>query len=179
MSSMTSSALVVVDMQYDFIDGSLACENAEEAVARTVSFIESFDGPVLFTRDYHPGNHSSFTDNGGTWPSHCVAGTHGAEIHSALQPFVSEELCFDKGCDVAVEQYSGFEGVNQAGQSLAEVLQLLDVQEVCVCGIATEFCVRNTFSDLKNAGFNVRLLIDCLAWVAREGHEKTLEELGY
>ena len=176
---MRSSALVVVDMQYDFIDGSLACQNADVAVAQTLKFIKAFDGPVLFTRDYHPANHSSFTDYGGTWPIHCVAGTHGAEIHSELLPYVCEELCFDKGCDVAVEQYSGFDGVNAAGQSLAEVLELLDVQEVCVCGIATEFCVRNTFADLKEAGFNVRLLTDCLAWVSREGHEETLKELGF
>lgn len=178
MSSVTSSALVVVDMQYDFIDGSLACQNADEAVDNTVKFIESYDGTVIFTRDYHPADHSSFKEFGGIWPSHCVAGTHGSEIHSDLQPYVSEELCFDKGCDVEVEQYSGFEGVNAAGQSLAEVLALLDVQKVYVCGIATEFCVRNTFSDLKNAGFNVVLLPDCLAWVSHEGHLQTLEELG-
>lgn len=178
MSSVTSSALVVVDMLYDFIDGSLACENAEKAVAATVEFIKAFDGPILFIRDHHPANHSSFKEFGGIWPSHCVAGTRGAEIHNSLQDYVCEELTFDKGCDPAVEQYSGFEGINPAGQSLSEVLELLDAQEVYVCGIATEYCVRNTFTDLKNAGFNVSLLCDCLAWVSHEGHLQTLSELG-
>lgn len=177
-------------MLYDFIDGSLACANAEQAVAGTVKFIEKMssaaDGqaneildtyPVIFIRDHHPADHSSFAEQGGIWPVHCVAGTRGGEIHADLAPYAVEELIFDKGCDRAVEQYSGFEGVNAAGQSLGEVLGLLDVDKVYVCGIATEYCVRNTVEDLVKAGHKVTVLKDCLAWVDRAGHEQTLKEL--
>jgi nicotinamidase-related amidase len=107
-----------------------------------------------------------------------VAGTHGGDIHEALQPYACEELTFDKGCEKATEQYSGFEGVNEAGQSLGEILELLDTEEVYVCGIATEYCVRNTCEDLLKAGFKVRLLKDCLAFVDHAGHLKALEEMG-
>ena len=67
---MTNCALVVVDMLYDFIDGSLACQNAGEAVKQTLRFIDSkTDGnqgadneildtfPILFIRDHHPADH--------------------------------------------------------------------------------------------------------------------------
>lgn len=187
---MHNSALVVVDMLYDFIDGSLACLNAENAVKATLAAIDSKTKgqggedheildtfPILFIRDHHPADHSSFKDQGGIWPSHCVAGTRGSEIHQSLAPYASEELTFDKGCDRDTEQYSGFEAVNNAGQPLAEVLELLDTTDVYVCGIATEYCVRNTCEDLQKAGFKVHLLKDCIAYVDLQGHQKVLSEM--
>ena len=187
---MRNNALVVVDMLYDFIDGSLACLNADAAVKATLRYIDSQTKgqggeeheildtfPILFVRDHHPADHSSFMEYGGTWPAHCVAGTSGAEIHDELKPYAREELTFDKGCDKAVEQYSGFEGVNTAGQSLGEILELMDTTDVYVCGIATEFCVRNTCEDLHKAGFRVHLLKECIAYVDHQGHQKAVEEM--
>ena len=187
---MTNKALAVVDMLYDFIDGSLACQNAEEAVRQTLRFIDSQTNgqggedheildtfPILFVRDHHPADHSSFKEQGGIWPSHCVAGTRGGEIHKALQPYVCEELTFDKGCDKSSEQYSGFEGQNNAEQSLGEILEMLDTTDVYVCGIATEYCVRNTCEDLKKAGYKVHLLSDCLGYVDENGHRQALQEM--
>ena len=187
---MKNSALVVVDMLYDFIDGSLACLNADNAVANTLKYIDSQTKgqggeeheildtfPILFVRDHHPADHSSFKEQGGIWPVHCVAGTHGGEIHEDLKAYTVEELIFDKGCDKETEQYSGFDGVNNAGQSLGEILELLDTTDVYVCGIATEYCVRNTCEDILKAGYKVHLLKDCLAYVDHEGHLKALEEM--
>ena len=131
----------------------------------------------MFTRDFHPADHSSFKEQGGIWPSHCVAGTHGGEIHADLIPYVCEELTFDKGCCRDKEEYSGFAGVNSAEQSLGEILELLDTTDVYVCGIATEYCVRNTAEDLLKAGYRVHLLKDCLAYVDHAGHLKALEEM--
>lgn len=187
---MKNSALVVVDMQYDFIDGSLACQNVDKAISGTLRFIEMQTKgqggedheildtfPILFTRDHHPADHSSFKENGGIWPPHCVAGTRGGEIHEELLPYVQEELVFDKGCDRNTEQYSGFDGMNNAGQSLGEILELLDTTDVLVCGIATEYCVRNTCEDLLKAGFKVHLLKDCVGYVSHEDHLKAIKEM--
>lgn len=187
---MHNSALVVVDMLYDFIDGSLACKNADNAVRNTLAYIDTQTKgqggdaheildtfPILFIRDHHPADHSSFKEQGGIWPVHCVAGTRGGEIHQDLAPYASEELTFDKGCDKKTEQYSGFEAVNNADQPLSEVLELLDTTDVYVCGIATEYCVRNTCEDLLKAGFKVHLLKDCIAYVDLHGHAKAIEEM--
>lgn len=187
---MHNSALVVVDMLNDFIDGSLACKNADNAVRNTLAYIDTQTKgqggeaheildtfPILFIRDHHPADHSSFNEQGGIWPVHCVAGTRGGEIHQDLAPYASEELTFDKGCDRNTEQYSGFEAVNNADQPLSEVLELLDTTDVYVCGIATEYCVRNTCEDLLKAGFRVHLLKDCIAYVDIDGHKKAIEEM--
>ena len=188
---MTDSALIIVDMLYDFIDGSLACHNSKNAVRETVAFIDKAtagqDGddneikdtfPVLFVCDHHPADHCSFTANGGTWPAHCVAGTHGGAVHEMLQPYMNEELTFYKGCDRDMEQYSGFDGCNKAGQSLGDVLELLDIKDVYVCGIATEYCVKATCLDLQKAGYTVHLLSSALAYVDEAGHHATIKELG-
>ncbi len=192
--SFQDTALVVVDMLYDFIDGSMACPNAEAAVAGTLDFIGRADRamsggaapdaaeiassyPILFITDHHPADHCSFVENGGPWPAHCVQGTRGAEIHDSLKPWVCDELTFLKGCDPGREQYSGFEGRNSSGQSLAEVLDLLDIHDVYVCGIATEYCVKNTCMDLLNAGFRVRLLTDCITYVNPEDHRTAIEHM--
>ena len=108
-----------------------------------------------------------------------AVGNDGADavpLYNEHQPDI-EELTFDKGCCRDTEQYSGYEGINSAGQPLSEILELMDTTDVFVCGIATEFCVRNTCKDLKDAGYNVHLLSDCLAYVDHDGHLKALDEM--
>jgi len=190
VKKLKDSALVVVDMLYDFIDGSLACKGVEEAIANSVEFIdkmtsEPLDGPdviqagfpILFVRDFHPADHCSFVEQGGTWPPHCIQGSHGAEIHEALAPYATEEFSFYKGYKKELEQYSGFEGLNEAGQSLGDVLDIMDIKNVYVCGIATEFCVKQTCLDLLGAGFSVWLLKDCIGYVDYQGHLEALAEM--
>lgn len=187
---MKDSALVVVDMLYDFIDGSMACQGAEKAVASCLACIEELTAktdpdnsgvrsifPILFVRDSHPADHCSFREQGGPWPAHCVEGSRGADIHEALAPHAGEDLCFYKGRDRDREQYSGFEGENPAGQRLHEVLELLEIENVLVCGIATEYCVYNTAKDLQAAGFRVSVVQDALAYVDEAGHRQTLEKM--
>ena len=187
---LKDSALVVVDMLYDFIDGSMACQGAEGAIEGTLKAIDELTAgtdadetgvvstyPILFIRDHHPANHCSFAEQGGPGPPHCVQGTHGADVHESLLPYVKEDLTFLKGEDPTKEQYSGFEGMNAAGQSLAEVLKLLDIKNVLVCGIATEYCVRNTAEDLLKDGFQVYVFKDALAWVDAAGHAEALQAM--
>lgn len=175
---MKNTALIVVDMLYDFINGSMACHEADKAVENTVRFIEKdHPSPILFVRDHHPTNHCSFTAQGGPWPPHCVQGTHGADIHEALVHYADEDLSFFKGENPDQEQYSGFEGRNPAGQSLSEVLHLLEMDQVLICGIATEYCVRNTAEDLLKDGFRVSILQDSIAYVDAQGHEDALKAM--
>ena len=106
---LKDSALVVVDMLYDFIDGSMACQGAEGAIAGTLKAIDQLTAgteadetgvvstyPILFIRDHHPADHCSFAAQGGPWPPHCVQGTHGADVHESLLPYVKEDLTFFK-----------------------------------------------------------------------------------
>ena len=176
---MKNYAIIVVDELYDFIDGSMACIGAQDCVRASAAFLADAaeDVPILFVCDHHPANHCSFAEQGGPWPPHCVAGTRGGEIAEELRPFVEESLCFYKGTDPSLEQYSGFEGLNEGSQTLDEVLQLLDIKDVTVIGIATEYCVRNTAEDLLKAGYRVTVREDCLAWVDTAGHHAAIDAM--
>ena len=162
-------ALVVVDVQQDFCEGgSLAVAGGAE-VAGKISALLSSEHPyevVVATRDHHvdPGAHFSeqpdFVDS---WPPHCVAGTPGAAFHDQLA-FRAFDAVFDKGEYAAA--YSGFEGRSAAGEDLAGWLRTRDVDEVDVCGIATDHCVRATALDAARSGFRTTVLMDLTAAVA-------------
>lgn len=179
---MPRSAVIVVDMLYDFIDGSMACRNAHSAVIEAKKHIQEMlrnepELPILFILDHHPKNHSSFKEEGGQWPSHCVAGTHGGDIHEDLKKFVKQECCFFKGCEPVVEQYSGWQAKTSVGESLDQRLKALGVENTIVMGIATEYCVRATCLDLLSAGFKVKLCQRALAYVDEQAHRQTIDEL--
>lgn len=174
-----NSAIVVVDELYDFIDGSMACHGAVDCVNNSTELLKKAapNCPIIFVCDHHPANHSSFVNQGGPWPPHCVQGTRGGEIAEELKPYIKDGLVFYKGTELAQEQYSGFEGRNDDGKSLNEALQQLDIKGIILIGIATEYCVRNTAEDLIKAGYKVFIKEDCLAWVDPEGHRKAISEM--
>lgn len=178
IDSKAISAHVVVDMLYDFIEGTMACHNGQKAAVAARGFIKAHpEMPVLFVCDHHPSDHSSFKDYGGIWPMHCITGTRGAEIEEGLAGYATEELTFYKGENAGTEQYSGFEGANTSGETLDDKLQELGVRRVYVSGIATEYCIKATCSDLLAAGYEVCLLTDALAYVDEDGHEKAIAEM--
>src|SRR4051794_36523812 len=135
-----AQALVIVDFQNDFNPGgALAVEHGNEIADRINALAGSgeFD-LVVATRDWHPADHGSFTEQGGTWPVHCVAGTPGAELHGALDAG-RVDIIVDKGQDPALPGYSGFEQT-----PLEELLRDHGIDEVTVVGLATDYCVKNT-----------------------------------
>jgi nicotinamidase/pyrazinamidase len=71
-------ALVVVDVQHDFLPGGALAVADGERVFEPINALVPRFARVYATRDWHPANHSSFTPGGGPWPIHCVADTHGA-----------------------------------------------------------------------------------------------------
>ena len=128
---------------------------------------------VLATRDWHPPEHGSFTEQGGIWPVHCVQGTPGAELHPALDTEPVDAIV-DKGQDPGTEGYSAFDAT-----SLAETLRARGVDAVTVVGLATDYCVKNTALDALREGFAVRVDRAGIRGVdVRPGDsERALEEL--
>ena len=172
---------LVVDCQYDFIDGTLACGHAEEAVKNIIKFInDNPDANVYYSADNHSPKHCSYIPNGGTWPIHCQAGTHGAEIHASFNSGIknptqcpNDETVYYKGENDGVEEYSAFEAMNRAGKKLCDTVG----HEVIVTGIATEFCVKESVLALLKSGRKVTVKAEMLGWVDAENHKKTLDEL--
>lgn len=161
------TALLIVDVQNDFCPGgALATARGDEVATRIAELISGTDGQareydyVVATQDWHidPGAHFSenpdFVDS---WPEHCVAGSEGAQIRRPV-PTDQIDQFFKKGHYTAA--YSGFEGVNDADQLLADWLREHDIARLDVCGIATDHCVRATVLDALKEGFEVRVLQD-------------------
>ena len=166
--------LIIVDCQYDFIDGTLACAHSHEAVAWLVDFINTHEVRALYTSDWHSETNGSFKKNGGIWPVHCVAGTEGAALDPSFARDIKREAnLFLKGVRDDVEEYSAFHGVNAEGKALHDVAS----SHVYVGGIASEYCVKETVLSLLQSGRSVTLLVPGLGWGAEEDHKKALEEL--
>lgn len=167
--------LIVVDVQIDFCEGGSLAVAGGAGVAATIGRLleEHPYDHVVATQDFHidPGAHfSDAPDYVDSWPPHCVVGSPGVELHPALQtrPF---KAVFRKGeYDAA---YSGFEG-DSDGTPLAAWLHEREVDEVVVCGIATDYCVRATALDAAAAGFRTTVLLDLTAAVAPERIGDTL-----
>lgn len=174
-------ALVIVDVQNDFCEGgSLAVAGGAAVAAGVTRLLRTHRGDyelVAATRDYHvdPGGHfAAEPDYRDSWPAHCVAGTEGAELHSALDRTLVDEV-FEKGRETAA--YSGFEARSAGGVLLGERLRAEGVEELDVAGIATDHCVKATVIDALRAGFQVRLLTDLCAGVAPDSTEAALAEM--
>ena len=148
-----SEALLVIDVQNDFTPGgALGVPAGDEILPRVNELIASgrFDR-VLATRDSHPPDHGSFATEQppGPWPVHCVAGTHGAELHAELDR-AGIDTIVDKGQDRATEGYSGFDATG-----LEQTLRDAGIDAVTVVGLATDYCVRATALDALREGFAV------------------------
>lgn len=170
--------LVVVDVQNDFCEGGSLAVTGGAAVARAVAdLIAAGDHElVVATRDAHvdPGPHFSETpDYVDSWPPHCVVGTPGAELHEPLTEDLFAAI-FDKGAYEAA--YSGFEGADADGRSLADFLRERGVDAIDVCGIATDHCVRATALDGAAEGFRVTVLQDLTAAVTPENLNQVQQE---
>ncbi|MDA8364394.1 MAG: nicotinamidase [Gammaproteobacteria bacterium] len=154
----TGDALIIVDVQNDFLPGgSLAVAAGDEVVPVLNHYVAAFSDrnlPVFATRDWHPVNHSSFRQWGGPWPSHCVAGTRGAAFAAGLHLPASARVV-SKGTDRDKDAYSGF-----AGTDLDAQLRAASVRRVFVGGLATDYCVLNTVSDALALGYETFLLED-------------------
>ncbi len=146
-------ALIVVDFQNDFTPGgALGVAGGDEIAPRINALAGSGDFDlVVATRDWHPPDHGSFTEQGGTWPVHCVQGTPGAELHPSLER-ANVDVVIDKGQARDTEGYSGFQATE-----LAALLAERGIDEVKVVGLATDYCVKHTALDALRAGLAVRV----------------------
>jgi nicotinamidase/pyrazinamidase len=149
-----AEALLIVDYQNDFAapDGALSVAGGED-IAERINHLAKAGGYdlVVATRDWHPADHRSFTEQGGIWPVHCVQGTPGAELDPALDR-EDVDIVFDKGTNQATDGYSAFET-----DELAHILRDRGIDKLTVVGLATDYCVKNSAIDAERDGFQVRV----------------------
>jgi nicotinamidase/pyrazinamidase len=160
LSPRPGDALVVIDLQRDFLTGgALPVPRGDEVIAPLNRYLRLFEAcllPVFATRDWHPSMHCSFMEYGGRWPAHCVADSRGAEFSPALQ-LPREVQVISKATQPEREAYSDF-----AGTDFHRRLKQCHVRRLFVGGLATEYCVLETVRDALAHGYAVVLLTDAI-----------------
>ncbi len=157
--------LIVVDMQNDFISGSLGSPHAAAIVPNVVNKVKTFDGKVIFTRDTHGEDYLS-TQEGEKLPVvHCVQDTPGWEICEELKPFV--QTVIDKptfGCVDLPRLLSSY------GE---------EIDQIQLCGLCTDICVISNAMILKAAFPEAKVTVDsnCCAGVTMESHQTALDAM--
>jgi nicotinamidase/pyrazinamidase len=178
-------ALVVVDVQHDFLPGgSLAVAGGDEIIPSINALGRRFRHVVL-TQDWHPPGHISFASSHEgaepfqmielpygpqvLWPDHCVWGTHGAELSPALD-LPHAELVIRKGYSEVVDSYSGFREADRTTRTgLEGYLRERGFQRLFITGIATDFCVNWTAVDARAAGFETYVIEDATRAIDSNG----------
>ena len=188
-------ALILVDLQNDFVEGgALAVPDGMAVVAIANRIMGDFD-LVVATQDWHPADHQSFASqhsgvsigqqfmlNGlpqTAWPDHCIQETFGAELVAGLDTHRIAKIV-RKGTDKSIDSYSGFfDNGHQKSTGLAEFLKSKGVDQVAVMGLATDYCVRFTALDAVKEGFETILLLDGCRGVELQPGDiaKAIEEL--
>jgi nicotinamidase/pyrazinamidase len=195
MEGRTMKAVILVDVQNDFLPGGALAVPDGEAVIEPCNRLAAAAELVVATQDWHPAGHGSFAsqhpgrivgeriDLDGVkqtlWPDHCVQGTHGAELAAELDAGRIARV-FPKGTERLVDSYSGFQDAARRGSTgLAEYLRERGVDEVFVAGLATDFCVRATAADALAEGLVVNVVTDACRGVNLNGDdaERALEGL--
>jgi len=179
-SSSSATALLVIDLQPDFMPGgALPCEHGDAIVPAIGTLLRHRHyTTVVATQDWHPADHASFASQHGghapfeqirlhghpqtLWPDHCVQGTPGAALHADVD-WRAADLILRKGKDRQVDSYSAFrENHGPDGTrpptGLAGWLRERGITDVHLCGLARDYCVLWSAQDAAAAGFRVRFL---------------------
>ena len=171
---MNKKALIVVDVQNDFCpEGSLAVNNGDKIIPIINDLLPKFD-LVIFTKDWHPSDMNAFAsqhkgkqlfdkyinkqgDEDTLWPDHCIAKTPGADIHKDINfgLIKGNFYIFKKGMEKDSHPYSGF-----GAEGLKEFLQEREIDQVFICGLATDYCVADTAIDAVGYGFDAVIIED-------------------
>ncbi|MFW9900172.1 MAG: bifunctional nicotinamidase/pyrazinamidase [Candidatus Thorarchaeota archaeon] len=177
-----NDALLIVDMQYDFIPGgALPVEEGDliiTGINKVAKLFKKKSAQIVLTQDWHPKNHLSFasshpgkapgdefTSNDGAigpvlWPDHCVQGTKGAEFHKDLKIDVADTI-IRKGTNPNVDSYSGFQDNDKKSETgLRKYLNSKDIKRIFICGLALDYCCYYTAMDGFDFGFEVFILVD-------------------
>lgn len=158
-------SLIVVDMQNDFISGSLGSDQAKAIVDRVANKVKHFDGTVIFTRDTHNDKYLRTLEGKNLPVPHCIKGTNGWEICDELKPYA--EIIVDKPSFGSLD----LPDIIRRGRS--------KVEEIELCGLCTDICVISNAMILKANFPETPIVIDssCCAGVTKESHDIALNAM--
>jgi nicotinamidase/pyrazinamidase len=176
-----TDALLVIDVQPDFMPGGKLAVARGDEVLRPINALARRFEHVLLTQDWHPPDHISFASvhgrepyetitaaygEQGLWPEHCVQHTAGAALHPELE-VPHAELVLRKGFRREIDSYSAFlENDHVTPTGLAGYLRERGISRLFCCGLAYDFCVRFSAVDGKQLKFETFVIEDASRAVA-------------
>ena len=164
-------ALLIVDVQNDFLPGgALPAPDGNKVIPVINRLGDKFEY-VIASQDWHPEDSIHFKK----WPEHCVANTWGADFPDSLNTKIIGKFLI-KGTGNQDDGYSAFEAANI---NLDKFLKYNDIDELFVTGLTTEYCVKNSVLDALKSGYKTHVILDAVEGVkARPGdQEKAFEEM--
>ncbi|MGX9379290.1 bifunctional nicotinamidase/pyrazinamidase [Pseudomonas sp. JQ36] len=179
------TALLVIDVQNDFIPGGQLAVPEGDQIVPLINRLGSLFKQVVIAQDWHPSGHASFASSHPgrqpyeviqlpygeqvLWPEHCVQGTSGAEFHPGLD-LPHAQLIIRKGCNPDIDSYSAFlEADRHTTTGLAGYLKERGIDTVYMVGLALDFCVMFSALDARAAGFNAFVVLDACRAIDRDG----------
>lgn len=183
--SNPSCALLVIDMQNDFMPGGQLAVADGDALVPLINRLGARFRNVVITQDWHPTGHISFASSHTErkpfdsihlpygpqtlWPDHCVQGSHGAQLHADLD-LPKAQLILRKGCNADIDSYSAFlEADRSTSTGLTGYLKERGINSVFVVGLALDFCVAWSAQDARAAGFNTFVIADACRAIDLQG----------
>lgn len=186
-------ALIIIDLQNDFLPGGLLPVPDGEEIIAIINGVQQYFDLVVATQDWHPANHKSFASNHTDkkvfdeievnghkqilWPDHCVQGTEGAKFSSMFN-MNRVEAIFRKGTDIEIDSYSGFYDNNhKKSTGLADYLRGKLITKVYFAGLAGDFCVYYSVLDALIEGFDTYLMEDAVRSIDAEKFKQAKIEI--
>lgn len=181
----SSAALVIIDMQYDFMPGGALAVPDGDGILPTVNALAAEFTHVVLTQDWHPQGHASFaSEHPGKqpferillpygdqtlWPDHCIQGSEGAALHRNLQ-VPHAQLVIRKGYNPQIDSYSAFlEADRTTPTGLTGYLHERGIETLYLCGLALDFCVAWSALDARARGFSTYVVEDACRAINLEG----------
>ncbi len=161
--------LVVIDMQKDFVDGSLGSKEAVAIVPNVVEKVKNWDGEIYFTRDTHQPDYMQ-TQEGKNLPvEHCIKGTEGWEIIPELRSFAEPSMIWDKPTFGSIE----------LARFLEEKANRGEIEAIEMVGLCTDICVVSNALLIKALMPEMPISVDasCCAGVTPQKHDAALETM--
>ncbi|MDD0971189.1 MULTISPECIES: bifunctional nicotinamidase/pyrazinamidase [Pseudomonas] len=186
------TALLVIDVQNDFIPGGQLAVPEGDLIVPLINRLAGQFKQVVIAQDWHPAGHASFASSHPgrqpydviqlpygeqtLWPDHCIQGSRGAEFHSGLD-LPHAQLVIRKGCNPDIDSYSAFlEADRVTTTGLAGYLKERGIDTVYMAGLALDFCVMFSALDARAAGFNAFVVLDACRAIDLNGSLATAFE---
>lgn len=169
-----NKALLIVDLQPDFMEGGALPVAGGEALLPVINQIQKHFDLIIATQDWHPAHHESFKT---TWPAHCIQGSKGAKLHPDLDTTRISAI-IRKGLNPKIDSYSAFYDNDHAhATGLAGYLRERQVQKLYFCGLCADICVYYSIIDALKEGFQCVLIEDATCALSEEDFKGKLLSL--